>query len=584
MPVREQDRVLRPCRGGERRVVLATDIAETSLTIEGVTAVVDSGLTRKPRFHAGSGLSRLVTEPISLAAAHQRAGRAGRLGPGTCYRLWSRSQESGRPPLRPAEITQADLTPLVLELALWGVSDPARLSWLDPPPPAAWGQAANLLRSLGALDESGSITPFGRSMAEFPVHPRLARMLVGAPPGASRRVAADLAALLSDRDPWLDAPGESRPADLGMRLRALESFRSGASVRWTERSRLAAADRLSRNLLRNEAQVPEQVVLEPGALLALAYPDRVAKRRNGGAGRYLMAGGSGAILPSDDALGLKDLLVIADVEGHQREGRIRLALPIAPAELRSVLGPRIEWVDTIQWDPDRQAVTARREERLGALTLSSRNQPLADPKRSADLLLEQIGKGFDAAFDRGPGVRQLQGRVALMRHLEPNGGWPDLSDDWLRSNPRQWLTPWLAGVQSLADLRALDLAAILRSRLDWAMQRRLDEEAPTELTTPARTRRRLDYTDGENPVLAVPLQEMFGAQATPRICSGRVTVTLHLLSPARRPLQVTRDLSAFWQGSYADVRKEMRGRYPKHHWPERPTEERPVAGGLKRRR
>jgi ATP-dependent helicase HrpB len=582
LSVEEQDLALRPNPGPTRRVVLATDIAETSVTIEGVTTVVDTGLTRKPRFDPGTGLTRLVTEPVSRAAAHQRAGRAGRLGPGTCYRLWTQGQEVGRPDHRPAEILQADLAPLALELALWGVRQPAELAWLDPPPPGAWAHAVKLLQRLDALDESGAITALGRRMAELPIHPRLARLLAGAPVGESRRLAADLAALLADRDPWISSPGMPRPADLGLRLQALQAFRETGQGASGERSGFAAADRLSRQLRRQAGDAGQGASSEPGALLALAYPDRVAKRRPGVDGRYLLAAGTGAVLPVDDPLAVQELLVVADLDAGGREGRIRLALPLSEAALRRVLADHIEIKDAVYWDAGREAVAVRREERLGVLVISSHPQPLAHPEQAVPLLTEQIERRFAHALSWSPDARQLQARVALLRRVEPGGGWPDLADEWLAGHLADWLGPWLPGKQSLAEVHSLDLTAVLLSRLDWKHRRRLDEEAPTALATPAGTRRRLDYTAGEDPVLAVPLQEMFGAATTPSVCSGRVALTLHLLSPARRPLQVTRDLAGFWAGSYTAVRKEMRGRYPKHQWPEDPAHAKPMSGGIRR--
>jgi len=580
----EQALALSPTPGPGRRVVLATDLAETSLTIPGVTAVVDSGLARKPRFDPGSGLTRLVTEPISRASADQRAGRAGRLGPGTCYRLWTPAREVGRAEHRPAEILEADLAPLVLELALWGVSDPGMLVWLDPPPAPAWGQAVALLRQLGAIDAAGALTAVGRRMAELPVHPRLARMLVGAAPGPSRRQAADLAALLSDRDPWLASREGPRPADLGLRLHALERLRAGGDCPGLERRRLAAAERLSQRLRQDAGgAAPATSASEPGALLALAYPDRVAKQRPGSTGRYLLANGTGAALASDDPLAVHELLVVADLDVASREGRIRLALPVAEAELRAVLGEGIETHETLAWDDGREAVAARHEERLGALVLASRPLPIADRERAAQLLAAQVTRRLDQALEWTGEARQLQARVALLRQLEPEAGWPDLSDDWLRDQAEEWLAPRLAGRQSLAEVRDLDLAKVLRGCLDWDQQRRLDAQCPPALTTPAGTHRSLDYTAPGGPTLAVPLQEMLGARETPRIGAGRVAVTLQLLSPARRPVQVTSDLAAFWANAYTEVRKELRGRYPKHHWPEDPATAAPVAGGLKRR-
>ncbi|WP_041604236.1 ATP-dependent helicase HrpB [Thioflavicoccus mobilis] len=584
----EQDRALRPGGASGRRVVLATDIAETSVTIEGVTTVVDCGLTRKPRFDPGSGLTRLVTEPIALASAAQRAGRAGRLGPGAAYRLWTRAQEVGRPEHRPAEILQADLAPLALDLALWGVHDPGNLQWLDPPPAPAWAQAVTLLRDLSALDAAGRLTRLGRRLAELPVHPRLARLLAAATP-ATRPLACDLAALLSDRDPWLAVPGETTPADLGLRLQALAAWRDRQPTPGLDRRRLAAAARLSRELdgRLGEAGTVEAPLTDPvdaGALLALAYPDRIAQQRRNEAARYRLAAGPGVRLAPDDPLARHRYLVVADLDAGAQDGRIRLALPIAEAELRTVLAERLEATETLAWDHEREAVAARHETRLGSVVLAAQPQPIADPAAAATLLMEQVAARFEEALAWTERARQLQARVALLRRLESDPGWPDLADAALRATVADWLGPWLGDLHRLADVRALDVAELLAARLDWPQRQRLDEQAPEWLTTPAGTRRRLDYGDGDAPVLAVPLQELFGAAATPTIVGGRIPVTLHLLSPARRPVQVTRDLAGFWARGYAEVRKELRGRYPKHHWPEDPTAAAPVAGGLKRRR
>lgn len=580
----EQDRALRANAGPARRVVLSTDIAETSVTIEGVSCVVDGGLARKPRFNPATGLTRLVTEPVSRASADQRTGRAGRIGPGTCYRMWTLAQEVGRPNHRPAEILQADLAPLVMELALWGVRDPSELLWLDPPPEGAWSRAASLMRQLGALDAHGTLTSLGRKMAQLSVHPRLARMLVGAPAEGARRLAADLAALLSDRDPWLTERGGPRPVDLTLRCQAVEDFRRFGQAPGTDRRRLAAADRLSSRLLRGLGAERGHSSPEPGGLLALAYPDRIAKRRPGAQGRYLLAAGPGVVLPDDDPLSVHEILVVADLDVREREGRVRLALPVSETALRVALGHQLEARETLYWDANRQAVAARREERLGALVVSSQPCSLADPERSAALLMEQVGRRFEQSLPWRPEARQLQARVALLRRMEPDGGWPDISDDWLKEHLAEWLSPSVAGKQSLAQLQALDLHTALLALMDWEHRNQLQAQAPPALKTPAGNRRRLDYKAAADPVLAVPLQEMFGAGDTPTVCRGRVPVTLHLLSPARRPVQVTQDLAGFWAGGYAEVRKELRGRYPKHHWPEDPANAHPVTGGVKKRR
>jgi len=583
----DQDRALRPDGSGRRRVVLATDIAETSLTIEGIGCVIDCGLTRKPRYEPGSGLTRLVTEPIARASAEQRAGRAGRLGPGVCYRLWTPSQQQARATYRPTEILQADLAPLALELALWGVADPAGLAWLDPPPEAAWSRAVDLLRALGAIDAHGTITSTGRRMAALPLHPRLAHMLTEAPPAAAAQ-AADLAALLSERDPWIATPGLPRPADLTPRLQALDTFRARRPSDGCDPRRLGAVDRLSqqfRRLLaeRRPAAATDATGTSPGALLALAYPERTAQNRGGTGERFLLASGAGAVLPRDDALAPEPYLVIADLDAASGDNRIRAALPISEAELRRIQAERIQTSNTLTWDEAREAVSARDQECLGAIVLESRPAPITDADAALELLLAAIARDLSKALTWTDRARQLQARVLLARRIQPDADWPDLSDNWLLTHLDAWLAPWLAGKSRLADVRALDLTAMLAQTLGWRRAACLDDLAPEHLMTPAGTRRRIDYCAGDDPVLALPMQELFGAANTPAIFDGHLPLLVHLLSPARRPLQITRDLAGFWRGAYAEVRKEMRGRYPKHHWPEDPVNAAPVAGGVRRR-
>jgi len=600
----EQDRALRPDGSGRRRLILATDLAETSLTIEGIRVVLDSGLTRKPRFDPGSGLTQLVTESIPRASADQRAGRAGRLAPGICRRLWTRAQEVGRPDRRTPEILESDLAPLALELALWGVKDPAELSWLDPPPAPAWNQALELLRTLGALDRRDSITPLGRALAELPVHPRLGVMLLGAAP-EERQTAADLCALISERDPFLPEPGRARPADLGLRLEALRAARARRGTpAGVDRRRLEAIERAARQLFRlveraaegvpapvpsradaglDRALSPTRLQRTPGALLALAYPDRVAQRRAGADERYLLAAGTGAELPRDDALAIHPYLVVAAIDARGRDGRIQSALPISEDELRAELAERLESRREVFWDAERAAVACRAVTRLGAIALESRPVALG-PKDDADTyLIAHIREHFGEALDWPDSARQLQARVALARRHDPAGDWPDLSDAALREQLDDWLAPWITGKPRLSDVRRLDLNAILLDRLSWELRQRIDQLVPRTFVTPAGNSRPIDYVSGETPVLAAPLQEFFGLSDTPRLCQGRVPVLLHLLSPARRPMQVTQDLAGFWARGYAEVRKELRGRYPKHHWPEDPTQAQALVGGLRRR-
>lgn len=579
----EQERALRPAPGDGRRVILATDIAETSLTIEGVGVVIDSGLTRKPRFEPGRGLTRLVTMPIALASAEQRAGRAGRLGPGVCIRLWTHAEEQGRAVRRPAEILEADLAGLVLELAVWGVREPAALCWLDAPPAGAWAQGRDLLIALGALDAGGAPTPLGRRMAALPTHPRLARMLLGAS-GPARGLAADLAALLGERDPWVARPGQPRPADLGERLAALAAWRARRPCGVCDPRRLAAIDRASAQFRRllGQGEAGAGGADEPGALLALAWPDRVARNRGGRDGRLLLANGSGAVLPPDDALATAAWLVVADLDAGTGDHRVRGALPISESALRAAFAGAIERRRSLVWDEARGAVCAADEERLGALVLDSRPAPIDAPEQALDLLLGAIARDPTRHLPWTPAARALQARLALARRWEPDGDWPDLGDDWLLEHLADWLGPWLAGKTRLAEVRALDLVAVLNDRLGHARVRRLDGLAPVAIDTPAGTRRPIDYLSGDEPVLALPMQELFGAATTPCIGDGRRPLLVHLLSPAGRPLQVTRDLAGFWRGAYGEVRKEMRGRYPKHHWPEDPAGSAPVRGGLKR--
>ena len=583
LPTEEQEKALVPNAGSNRCVLVSTDIAETSLTIPGIQVVIDSGLTRKPRFDPGSGLTRLVTEPIARASAEQRAGRAGRLGPGVCYRLWTHAQEQGRPERRTPEILQADLASLVLELRLWGVADPNALRWVDPPPVPAWDAAAALLTRLGALDARGAITPLGRRMAELPVHPRLAVMLLCAAE-STRGDAADLCALITERDPLLDTPGQRRSADLGLRLQALHAWRERRTVPGADARRLAAADRVSQQLQRLTRDAPSGSARSAAELLALAYPERIAQRREGTDGRYRLAGGSGALLPQDDALGIHPYLVIADLDAAGADGRIQSALPIAESEIRECFAERIEVSRRLSWDTQREAVAARAVERLEAITLRAQPVPLEATDDVAGILIEQIAARFDQALAWSDAALQFSARVALMRRLEPDGGWPDLSPETLRADLHAWLVPYVSGMSRLAQTQKLDLMPILAAQLDWGQRQRLDTETPTRIETPAGRERAIDYCAGETPILAVQLQELFGLAETPRIARGRVALRLHLLSPARRPIQVTQDLAGFWARGYAEIRKELRGRYPKHAWPEDPTKAAPVAGVRRPRR
>ncbi|MFM1891512.1 MAG: hypothetical protein RLZ44_589, partial [Pseudomonadota bacterium] len=586
LPAAEQDRVLQPATAGAgRRVVLSTDLAETSVTIPGIGAVVDSGLARKPRFDPNTGLTRLETRRVARDAADQRAGRAGRLGPGWCYRAWSRGDQERLATLSDPEIRHADLAPLVLELANWGVSDPAALTWLEPPPAANWQQALALLQQLEALDGEGSPTALGRRMARVPAHPRLAHLLASARAPGSGALAADLAALLSERDPRRGAAGLEPDLDLHSRLDALASWRrTGHAPPGYDAKALAGVDRAARQLRR---YLPDERADAPawsaGALVSLAFPERIAQRRPGTLGSFLLANGRGARLPEHDPLAAADLLVIPSLDAGSREGRAWLAIACDRQELEVAHAGRLQSQLRLFWDQDRQAVAARREVRLDALSLEALNAPITDPGAAAGLLLEAVQRAGLDCLHWSEAAAQLRARLATLRRAMPEAGWPDVSEAWLSAHLEDWLGPWLGGATSFKALQRIDLHAALLGLLDWPARQRLEQLAPTHYQTPAGTRRRLQYDLDAAPLLAVPLQELFGLEQEPVVADGAVAVVLHLLSPAGRPLQITRDLPHFWRTGYAEVRKEMRGRYPKHHWPEDPLQASPSRGGRKPR-
>ncbi|WP_299439049.1 ATP-dependent helicase HrpB [uncultured Rhodospira sp.] len=566
LPAERQDAALRPDPAGQRKVVLATTIAETSLTIAGVRVVVDAGLARVPRFDPGSGLTRLETARISQASADQRAGRAGRLGPGVCHRLWPKAAHGALVPFTPPEISEADLAPLALELAVWGVSDPAALRWLDPPPAGAWAAGREVLRALGALDAAGSATPHGRALARLPLHPRLAHMVAEGRARGLGGLAADIAALLSERDVLPAGRGD---ADLRHRLDALRAGGSGP-VRGVRE-----AGRQVRRLAGIKGDDGPPAETDAGALLALAYPDRIGRARGDG-GRFVLSGGRGVVLDAADPLASADWLAVADIADRAgAEGRVRLAAPLDSDDVTAGRIAPLETRDVIAWAPREQAVLARRRVMLGALVVKDAPLPDPDPDAVTAALLEGVrGLGLDA-LPWTPGVRRWRARVMFLRHVDGPGddggaGWPDLSDAALLESLEVWLAPFVGGMTRRAHLDRVDLMAALSSLLPWDKARELDARAPTHWTVPTGSRLALDYDDPEGPALDVRVQELFGLESHPTLAGGRVPVVLRLLSPARRPLQITRDLPGFWRGAWAEVRKEMKGRYPKHPWPEDP--------------
>uniref|UniRef100_UPI003AD8E72D ATP-dependent helicase HrpB n=1 Tax=Paracoccus sp. T5 TaxID=3402161 RepID=UPI003AD8E72D len=553
--------------GPRRRIVLATAIAETSLTIPGVRVVVDAGRARRARFDPGSGMSRLVTERVSRAEADQRRGRAGRVAPGICYRMWARAEEGALPAFAPPEIAVADLAGLALELAVWG-AEPGNLAFLTPPPEGGLAEARALLRSLEALDGAGRITAHGRDLARLPLHPRLAHMLIRAGAGA-----ADLAALLSDRDPLRGAG-----TDLALRLEALRDPRGFGARHAFEMNRQAVerirqeARRLRRLVAsRGDRGDPARLShgssgaggMSAGEMISLAYPDRIGLRRKGDDARFVLSGGKGAVMDNADPLAVQRLIVAVDLDGDQREARIRMAARLDETSLRDLHGARIETVRLCEWSRREGRVMARQQERLDALVLSDNPWPDAPPDAIARAALE--GLRLDG-LRWTPAAARLRARMALM------AGEGALDDAALLEDG-DWLLPWLGRVRTLADLRGLDLVEPLKARLGWQGQQRLDQEVPAHFVTPLGRRVPIDYGEAD-PSIELRLQELFGVTRHP-VVGGR-PLRIALLSPGGKPVQVTMDLPGFWASSYADVRKDMRGRYPRHPWPEDPTQADPT--------
>lgn len=529
---------------GARKLVLATSIAETSLTIAGVRVVVDGGRARRARFDPPSGMARLVTERVTRAEAEQRRGRAGRVAEGICYRLWTKGEEGALAAFPPAEIEVGDLSGLALELALWGTTE---LPFLTPPHEGVLGETQAMLRALGALEVNGAITAHGRQIASLPLHPRLAHMLVMAGPDA-----APLAALLAERDPLRGAG-----PDLALRIKAIDRPMPDAHRPTIDRIRLEAK-RLQR--LVKSAQIAG---LSHAQMLALAYPDRVGLRRKGDAPRWVLSGGKGAAMATGLALSGARLLVASDLDGDLREAQIRQALPISEAELRELFADQIAWQDVCEWSKRDGRVIARKQERFGALVLAERVWPDAPADAMALAALDglrQIGLPWAAP------ARRLRARIRLARQDD----WPEVEDDALLASAEDWLLPHLSGRKTEGDLRQLDLSEALRGLIGYSHMQELDRGVPAHFTTPLGRKVPIDY-DGDHPSIELRLQELFGVTQHPTVGAKRQPLRITLLSPGQRPVQVTMDLPGFWANSYKDVRKDMRGEYPRHPWPEDPT-------------
>ncbi len=577
LPAEAQDRAIR--RGGDgRKVVLATAIAETSLTIDGVRVVVDGGQMRVPRFDPSSGMTRLVTLPVSRASADQRRGRAGRTAPGVCYRLWSEAEDRALQLFTAPEVTEADLAPLALDLAQWGIADANALAWLDAPPAAALAQARDLLAELGAVDAGGRITGHGRAMNRLAMHPRLAHMILRARDLGLGGLACDLAAILGERD-VIKAERGFRDSDVRLRLDALRGQSEQVRGLAVDRGALARARQAAKEWRRRVGLKPGQEDgegLDAGIVLAFAYPDRIARRRPGGEPRYALSGGRGALFADAEPLSAEEWLVAAELDGDRREARIFLAAALTKAEIEEHFAESIRSIEAVAWDRRDEVVRASRQRRLFALVLDEQKLDSAAPDALAAAMAEGVRVMGLACLPWSGELSKWRERVELLRRLDPDGGWPDLSDPALLDGLEEWLAPYLTGITRRAHLTRLDLSQALRALVPWDMARRLDDLLPTHVTVPSGSRVPIDYS-GETPVLAVRLQEMFGCADTPRILDGKVPLLLHLLSPARRPVQVTRDLASFWANAYHAVKADLKGQYPKHWWPDDPMQAEPTA-------
>lgn len=597
MPLAAQDAAIAPAPVGTRKVVLTTSVAETSLTVAGIRVVIDSGLSRLPRFDARAGLTRLETVRVSRASADQRRGRAGRVAPGTCYRVWDQHEDAALVPRTRPEMLDADLSSLALELADAGIHDPTTLRWLDVPNAGAYARARELLSQLGAIDTAGRITPHGTRMATLPLQPRLAHLLLVAQQRGLTRLGGDIAALLEERDILSGQnsamAGSMPPSDLRLRVDALQRVNSshdsddtfaftlgGARVNrdaaWRVRQlgieltqRVTATTRT--NTVKEDAR---ETVEQTGELLALAFPDRIAHRRVGREPRYLLRSGVGAALPVHDALQDVEWLAVAELDGAPPEYRIARAAPIDLADILENFGEQVVSEQVVEWHVPSRSVRARRKRMLGALVLEDIVATDADPMLVQRELLDAIAREGVDTLPWNASAIQLRERLAFVRMHDDR--WPDVSAATLATTLTHWLAPHVSGMRKWSELVRVDWTEALLSQLPWEQRAVLDRLAPTHMEVPSGSRIAIDYSDSTAPVLAVKLQEVFGWTSTPLLLDGRVPLTLHLLSPAQRPVQVTRDLAGFWRTSYFDVRKELRGRYPRHPWPDDPLNATPT--------
>ncbi|MCV6600401.1 MAG: ATP-dependent helicase HrpB [Cohaesibacter sp.] len=550
MDGRDQDHAIQPAPKEQRKIVLATSIAETSLTIEGVRIIIDSGLVRRPHFEPGLGLSRLETVRVSRASAEQRQGRAGRTEPGLCYRLWDKGQMAALPAFEPPEILQTDLSRLVLDLALWGERDPEHLQWLDRPPKAGWQEAVKLLKSLEALDQDGGLTAHGKQMAGLPVPPRLAHMIVKAAEQGQEPLACLIAALLSEG-------GRLRHNDLRRLLQDLKANRLNNAKQ---------IKALAKRWQTSKTDDPIRIE-EAGRILSLAYPDRIAVRR-GAKGGYLLASGRGGMLGEDDPLNASQFLVVADLQGAASKARITLAASITRIEIDAELGHLFEEREKVEFDKQSGSIRARQQVCLGNVVLEEQKLKHPSPEAIQAALIEAIRKKGLKALPFSKDLERWRGRIQFIAEHEQ--GWPDFSDNALLEQLDQWLGPFLAGKMALDELSSQDLGNALQAQIPYERLAALDDLLPSHIIVPTGSKIPIDYGVENGPALAVRVQELFGLDEHPTIMGGQIPLLLHLLSPAHRPIQLTRDLPTFWRGSWKEVKADMKGQYPKHVWPDDP--------------
>ena len=578
---REQDQAIQPPPDRKRKIVLATSIAETSLTIEGVRVVIDSGLMRVPRFDPQSGMTRLHTVKVSRNSADQRRGRAGRLEPGVCYRLWSAIEQEHLLQQSPPEIVGADLTSLALELATWGLTTPHTLAWLDSPPAGAFAQAQDLLKRLGAVDPNNRITAHGKKMATLSLHPRLAHMILRGKDLGIEKLAIEIAAILNERDFLKNATVE-RNADLRLRVDLLHTAEISRHAGSVDRGAYKRIQKVVQQLhaqfqLSTQKSVSQYNADAVGLLLAFAYPDRIAQRQNHQAGSFKLSNGKSTLLNETEPLSMEKYLAIAALDGTKPHARVFLAAPVDLGSLEKHCSELFQDLEFVTWDERKLSVQARRQRRLGELVVNDTPLSAPSPQLVTRALLHGIKQAGINCLPWTKELRNWQARVTYIRKIEgEDSDWPNISDNYLLKTLENWLGPFLSGMSRLSEVRRIKLNVPLHALLTWKQQQALEQQVPSHLVVPTGSKIALDYCSQDIPTLAVRLQEMFGLQDTPTLADGKGQVMLHLLSPARRPIQVTQDLASFWKNGYQEVKKELKGRYPKHYWPDDPLQAQPT--------